>query len=240
MTGDLDVLFGVDMQRFTHWNPAYQGIPERNVADHADAVLKTKLWPTTSQARLGAGEYEATFFWAPGTGSDDGIARIHPYAAYDLKSDVWVVRPPSLPADPHVLYPAEWYEAADRDVDAATKLARSHATLSSQLASTDPSSPRAVTARSRLTGVQDAATALFSDIHGGRQEAFGEQGRGYGDWANFRWQRAKEKGVVAGLTEIVKTARARKAIESARDYGGPVEGPEAILTRDMLRYGKGQ
>jgi hypothetical protein len=234
--GDLDVLFGVDMERFVHWNPGFSGLPESYVADHADEVLKQKLWPATAHQRFGQQEYEVTFFWNPGTGSD--ITRIHPYAAYDLKGDAWVVSPPAVPHDPGVLYPADWHDAAERDTLAAGQLSDRHATLKSQLASIAPGDPRARNAGAELVRVQQSVMSLFDDIHTGRREAFGEQGHGYGDWHNFRWQSAKASGVVNALGAIISEARASTEAGDQQLYGGPVDGPETILTRDMLRYGQ--
>jgi hypothetical protein len=86
--------------------------------------------------------------------------------------------------------------------------------------------------------VQHAALSLFEEIHSGRREAFGEQGHGYGDWHNFRWQHAKQSGVVQALNVIIQEARSNAMAEEKRVYGGPIDGPQTILTRDMLRYGK--
>lgn len=234
--GDLDVLFGVDMAAFTRLNPQYTGLPESYVADHADQVLKQKLWPATADAHFGSQSYEVTFFWSPGTGSD--ITKIHPYAAYDLQHDAWVVRPPELPADPRSLYAPEWYDAARRDVDAAETIASRYLSLQDQLRSTALGSPQAANALAEMQRTQDAATALFTEIHGGRREAFGEQGHGYGDWHNYRWQSAKETGVVGGLSVITREARAQREATEKFLYGGPIDGPETIITRDIMRYGK--
>lgn len=233
--GDLDVLFGVDMLTFTRRNPEYSGLPESYVADRADSVLKRKLWPTTAHERFGSQEYEVTFFWNAGTGSD--ITRIHPYAAYDLGRDAWAVAPPVLPHDPRGLYPGEWYEAAGRDTDAAEQIARRHASLAARLASTALGSPQARNLIVQIQNVRASARSLLDDIHLGRREAFGEQGRGYGDYHNFRWQRAKETGIVAGLSAITAADDGdTQATKHLLDV--PLDGPETILTRDMLRYGR--
>lgn len=234
--GDLDVLFGVDMARFTHWNPDFSGLPESYVADHADEVLKQKLWPATAHQRFGQQEYEVTFYWNPGTGAD--ITRIHPYSAYDLKGDAWVVCPPAVPHDPGVLYPAEWHEAARRDSEAAGQLYDRHHNLTNQLSSTALGSPQAQNITAEITRTRQAASALFEEIHGGRREAFGEQGHGYSDWHNYRWQAAKASGVVEGLGALTALARSDKEAQDKFLYGGPVDGPEKILTRDMLSYGR--
>lgn len=225
--GDLDVLFGVDMPGFVHYNPEYQGIPERDIANYSDSVLKQKLWPKTARTRFGQQEYEVTFFWAPGVGSR--IEHIHPYAAYDLVSDAWVVTPPALPDDPRALYPQEWYDAAERDSKAASYLSTRHASLSKVISSTDPGATRWVNATAEIARVRQSAMSLFDEIHGGRQEAFGEQGHGYGDVHNFRWQASKQSGAVSALKAIISAGR-----QAARP-----DGPGTILTRDILRYNQG-
>jgi hypothetical protein len=231
--GDLDVLFGVDMPVFVEYNPRYAGLPESAVADHADQVLKEKMWPKTAHQRFGQQHYEVTFFWNPGTGRD--ITSIHPYAAYDLKSDAWVVVPPTLPRDPRALYSGEWFHAADRDVDAAETLARRHDSLSQQLGST--SGPAARNIEVQLAMVREQARALFDEIHSGRREAFGEQGHGYSDWHNFRWQSAKQNGIVEGLKVIIDKAKADDDSHAQSLYGGAIDGPDQILTRAMLDRG---
>lgn len=233
--GDLDVLFGVDMLQFTHWNPNFHGIPEKAVAQWADDKLKATVWPKTARTRFGQRTYEVTFFWNPGTGND--IERIKPYAAYDLKSDIWTVRPPDLPVDPAMLYPAEWYRAAGSDVDTAEALLRRHASATNTLASVHPDSPDARNAGAELTRAMIAARALFDDIHLGRRQAFGEQGHGYSDWHNFRWQHAKATGVVGALRRLEEQHKLATENEQKILYGGPIDAADTIITREMLRYG---
>lgn len=236
--GDLDVLFGVDMTRFYLANPQYTGIPEDAAAEWVNGQLKKVVWPTTSHTRFDQRTYEVTFFWNPGT--DDDIRNIKPYAAYDLRRDTWIVPPPDLPDDPGKLYPREWYEAAARDTKAAEQLANGYMRHKSTLASFLPDQPQWVTADAALTRTGDAARALFDEIHLGRRAAFGPQGKGYGDFANFRWQLAKKTGVVRALRAITEEAKAADEAEEKRLYGGPIDGPDTILMRDMLRYRPGQ
>jgi hypothetical protein len=236
--GDLDVLFGVDMGSFAYYNPEYHGVPERDVADHADAVLKQKLWPKTAHVTFGQQEYEVTFFWAAGTGQ--GIEHIHPYAAYDLKTDAWVVTPPALPHDPSALYPSDWYQAAKRDSESAGHLSARYHALTKRLSSTTLGETSRRNSSNELTHVHSSALALFDEIHQGRTAAFGEQGRGYGDWHNFRWQAAKQSGAVAALKAITDAAREAREAHDRDIYGGPIDAADTILTRDILRYGRGQ
>jgi hypothetical protein len=217
-TGDLDVLFGVDYKRFAALNPRFAGLPESDAANYVTSQLKEELWPRTANTSINGKHFEVTYFWNPGTGRD--IRSINPYAAYDMSNDKWAVRPPSLPQDPRSLYSQEWFDAADRDTDAA----RSIVDLVRSGSNAD-----------RANGITRART-LFDALHQGRRAAFGEQGKGYGDWANFRWQRAKETGVVAGLNQILQSAHAAQEESDADLYGGTPEGPDVLLTRAMLSY----
>jgi hypothetical protein len=233
--GDLDVLFGVDMLRFVHWNPNFTGVPESAVAQWADDKLRKSVWPKTAHTRFGQRTYEVTFYWNPGT--HNRIENIKPYAAYDLKTDTWAVEPPELPADPRELYPAEWYAAAGYDTGTAREIARRHGHLTQVLATTDPSTATGRNAAAELGRVRLEARSLFDDIHHGRRAAFGEQGRGYSDWANFRWQHAKAAGVVPALRGIIEGATAASEAEETRLYGGPIDAADALVTREMMRYG---
>jgi hypothetical protein len=234
--GDLDVLFGVQMAKFVHHNPLFTGIPEAAVAEWVNTKLKQVVWPATAHTRFRDRTYEVTFFWNPGT--DDSIENIKPYAAYDLRRDAWVVRPPELPHDPRSLYPSEWYEAAGRDVDAAETIIRRHDNLTQQLASTSPTSANGRNAGAELVRVRQSARALFDEIHLGRRQAFGEQGHGYADWDNFRWQHAKATGVVPALRKLTEDAKAASEAQDTRLYGGPIDAADTIITREMMRYGR--
>lgn len=229
--GDLDVLFGVDMRRFVHHNPDYQGITEADLANYTDMVLRQKLWPLTAHTQFNGRAYEATFYWNPGTGTD--IRRIKPYAAYDLKRNVWVVRPPQIADDPHAAFPAEWYQAARPDVDAADALVSRHRSATQAMGSTSPSEQ--VNGLAAKRQVEREARALFDSIHLGRHAAFGEQGHGYGDYANFRWQHAKQQGVVEGLSPILDTQQLTDDMT-----GAPLDAANTLLTRDAIRYGRGR
>lgn len=233
--GDLDVLFGVDMIQFVQQNPNFAGIPEDAVATWADGVMREKVWPKTAHTTFHQRTYEVTFFWHPGMADD--IESIKPYAAYDLKRDVWVVDPPLLPHDPHALYPAEWYRAAAGDVEAAGHIIRRHHNARQQLASTTAESPSGRNATAELIRARQSAVALFDDIHKGRRAAFAEQGHGYSDWHNFRWQHAKDTGVVPALRAIEHEAKAANEAEEMRLYGGPIEAADVLVTREMMRYG---
>lgn len=232
--GDLDVLFGVDETRFAAWNPEYKDIPEDSVAAVVNERLKSDLWPHTANVDFGGQHYEVTFYWNPGTGSD--IRGIHPYAAYDVKRDVWVVRPPELPPDPRTLYPQSWFTQAGHDQSMATALHDEYTRLQGMLSSNRQGTPAWHNAGAALHFTHAKAKVLFDDIHTGRREAFGEQGHGYGDWHNFRWQQGKASGAVQALHEIVSLAHDQDAVEDTALYGGPVDAADMLVTRAMMRY----
>jgi len=206
--GDLDVLFGVDFPGFLADNPQFPRLSEHEVASYTDKMLRQKSWPKTRNVTIGGSKkkYEITFFWNPGV-SDD-ISVIHPYAAYDLVMDRWDVEPSGLPGDPHSLYPKEWYDFADSDYRQALSI--------ENMSRTGGSLGQVQASR--------AARTLWEGIHGGRQAAFSEQGRGYGDFHNFRWQRAKETGTVDILRGLMDTDTE------------PEESPTDIITRAAMRY----
>lgn len=206
--GDLDVLFGVDLPGFLEDNPHFPRLSEREIAAYVDKTLKAKSWPKTRSVSIGGSKkrYEITFYWNPGMGTD--IKHIHAYAAYDLIMDRWDVRPPLLPNDPHVLYPGAWYDFAAADYEQATAIS-------------DMALNGGSLGRHQAT---QAAKTLWESIHGGRKAAFSDTGAGYGDFHNFRWQRAKELGTVDIL---------RGFTDSDTE---PEESPQDLITRAALRY----
>lgn len=205
--GDLDVLIGVSFKKFSAANPKYKDIPEESVAEWLNQEMKAHLWPKTDHKDFGGQVYEITFYWNPGVESD--ITVISPYAAYDVLADKWKVRPPQLPADPSSLYPKSFFTGAENDLKQATAVYTAYYQ--------NGGSPR----------YAELAKGLLEGIHGGRKAAFEAGGKGYGAWENFRWQKAKLNGIIAGLTEVVKHSQGE---------GPKPEGTDILLTRAMLRY----
>jgi hypothetical protein len=234
--GDLDVLFGVDYPQLLRHNPEYRGLSEAQFAAELDDWLRTNVWPRTSAKNFGGQTYEVTFYLNPGTGPD--IRNIHPYAALDLKSGEWVVRPPEVAPDPESMYPREWADAAGRDTSATSALADRYRALTVEVGTGTAASRR--NAEVRMREVTSQARALFDEIHLGRHEAFSGQGNGYGDWHNYRWQYAKRSGTINVLRAIAKTGDEARREEESALYGGPLSGADAVLRRAALRYGVGR
>lgn len=207
--GDLDVLFGVDFPQFLDDNPQFPRLSEPEVAAYTDKMLKAKSWPKTQGVKIGnsSKRYEITFFWNPGMSQD--IRNIHAYAAYDLIMDRWDVKPPELPEDPRSQYPEDWFNFTNADQYQAGVI-QDMAAHGGQLGRHQ---------------AKQAAKSMWDTIHGGRRQAFSDVGLGYWDFHNFRWQRAKESGIVETLRGII-----------GDDEPEAEDTPQDIITRAALRY----
>jgi len=232
--GDLDVLFGVDMTRLASNNPQYKGLPESALSAGINEALKKDVWPGEENIKFGGSTYTATYFFNPGTGTS--IESIHPYAAYSVTDDEWTVRPPEVPADPRSQYPQSWFDAADNDARTATALSDRYNKLLDQFNGSQPGTPGYHDAGARLHLVVGQATALFDDIHTGRRAAFSAQGKGYGDYANMRWQRAKETGAIQKLHELTQVGSEAHKEEETRLYGQPIVPADEAIRRAMQSY----
>jgi hypothetical protein len=232
--GDLDVLYSIDITPFESANPELQGVGESELAATLNDLIKSELWPDEREHRFGNQVYEITYFFNQGTGTD--ISRIHPYAAIDVLTNTWAVRPPQLPDDPRSLYPASWSVAAGQDKEAADSLSASYNAMLNQLSSSRPGSVEHHSAGARLNLVVQQATSLFNDIHGGRRDAFGPQGHGYGDYVNYRWQSAKESGAVQTLHAIASVGEEARKAEETELYGAPIDSAEVVLRRAANQY----
>ncbi len=230
--GDLDILIGVDFNRFDQHNPGWVEIPEDSIADIMNRDFHAELWPKTAQTQFGNQVYEVTFY--TNSGSKD-IRDIHPYAAYNVTDNEWTVRPPVLPDDPHTLYPAEFYKAAESTSKQAKELIRRYGTLKAQAEAMPEGSPGRLNALSAQSIVVSQAKSLFDTIHLGRKDAFSKTGAGYGDYHNFLWQYNKQKGTVQALHSLATVSDDAQAAEESEIYGQPLKSPTALLTAAMLR-----
>ncbi len=233
--GDLDVLFGVDWTTFLQHNTGFAAFSESDFAALINEQLKRDVWPKTAALTFGNKVFEVTYFLSPGSG--DHIAdSIHPYAAYNLTTDEWTVRPPKLPGDPRTLYPAEWFTAAQGDTRAAQELSARYTGSLAQLQASTPGSPGWHNAGATLNLLTSQAAALFSDIHAGRREAFSGQGNGYGDYHNFRWQVAKQSGAVKSLHAITQVGVEALQDEQRATWGQIIDPAEVVLRRAAMAH----
>jgi hypothetical protein len=229
--GDLDVLLGVDYTRFREANIVYTGLSDREISDDINEALQADLWKRTANQELGGARYEVTWYVNPGS---TDIRDINPYAAFDVGRQEWTVRPIDLPkAGPGEWFPKEWDDQARLDnanaslyVEAYNQAAHDAATATG---------PAWLNAATRLNSAGKAAVALFDEIHQGRHAAFDEQGQGYRDFANYRWQRGKQLGHIQALRAIKDATKEARLDAEQRLYGGELKSTEHVLTAAALR-----
>ncbi|MFE9525182.1 hypothetical protein [Streptomyces sp. NPDC006631] len=231
--GDLDVLFGVDFPKFYEDNPTFQGISETEFADLLNSDLRQTVWPTTANTNFHGQTYEVTFYLNPGT-TAHSIAAIHPYAAYNLTADRWDQKPPELPDDPRSLYPAHWHEAIASEKAHAEMLVSRYNLLRSQAAQSAENSPAWKNALDSQAVVVEQAKSLFDDIHLSRRLAFSNNGDGYGDYYNYRWQAHKESGIVSALGALATAATEARKAHQTDLYGAPLDDAAMALAKAAL------
>lgn len=230
--GDLDVLFGVNYNGFLNFNPEYGVFDRDTIAWEMNEDLRKNLWPRTALTtfHLGDNPYEVTFFLNPGVEDGaDSITNIHPYAAYNLTSNSWTVKPPKLPDDPASMYPVEFEQQAVANREAAQALETRYNALIAQMDSSMPNTPTWHNARAGVVSIVQQAESLFDQIHLGRKNAFSNQGKGYSDFYNYQWQAGKRDGIVQTLNNIAQRGKNIKAAEDTALYGMPVESDTRIL-----------
>lgn len=230
--GDLDVMVRLDLASLQQG--AYSGFSEDELSAGLNNQLKAELWPETAEARFGDRVYEVTYYVLP---AREQISNA--YAVYDLTTDAWVTRPPELPSDPESLYPADWFSRADSDNSVSTALSARYRAISEHLSRAVPGSAEWHNLNSQATLTISQATSLYDDIHTGRTQAFTDQGQGYGDWHNFRWQRAKQNGTVAALRAIRSAGKAAREAQETALYGRPLEGSQELLWRAVQQHSSG-
>lgn len=203
--GDLDVLIGVNFRRFLQLNPDFRGLPETMIAERFNKELHDRLWPTTSEYRFAAGQdpFEITFYVNPG-GED--IRDINPYAAYNVTTDDWTVRPVELPDnwDPRTYFPADWWRMAEDRMATGRRLVERYRALARELGS-EADTGRRTNISAALRNTISQANTLFDDIHLGRKAAFAGGGKGYFGPENALWQYGKLTGVIDALRQIKAT-----------------------------------
>lgn len=226
--GDLDCLIGVDWSKFRQCNHGYEGLVDHELTTMLNDELRDGLWPRTALTRFHGQAYELTYYINENA---QDIRNIHPYAAYDLISGTWTVRPPKLPADPSTLYPKAWGQEIGREAQRASDIITRYHKAKDKAAAI-PVHTGAWTNAMALTRVAaEQATAMYDDIHHGRREAFTEFGSGYGDWHNFRWQSHKANGIVPALRKIAEEHQAVDEQHQRQLYGRVLTDPEHDLIR---------
>lgn len=231
--GDLDVLIGVDFQRFRYYNLNYAGLEDNEIASHLNGILRTELWPLTAQHDFGNGSvYEVTFYVNP-TGTD--IRDLHPYAAYNVTKDEWTVRPPELDKswNPDKNFPPTWQVKGAENTKEAKQLITWYRNLRRQIKQSK-SDPDRVNKMIQLERVVRQAEEMYNAVHNGRREAFSPGGQGYMDWYTYQWQRGKKDGWVPALHALAELGKAARDEAQRALYGEVLIDSKSALTAASL------
>lgn len=223
--GDLDVLLGVNFIKFRQTNPAFTGMSNDDVAE----ILNINLRHALSEHMRGWNGYDVTFYVNP---DSEDIRNIHPYAAYDLSLDEWTVEP-----DPHATPPhrPDWEQRVEADARMAKDIvARYASALASVEMATNPA--HRANAEVRLREVLEQGSTLFDMIHHGRHEAFSRTGKGYADWANYRWQAGKARGTVQALRDISDYREAILTEQAHTTYGVDLPDTNTLIRRAAMAH----
>jgi len=239
--GDLDVLIGVEHDKFLRYNRDFGGIPEALIDQRFNKEFYGELQPTTAEYRFTPTQdpFEITFYVNPGA---TDIRNINPYAAYDLTHDRWTVRPPELPEDwdPLTYFDDQTKALAEDKISQGRQLVERYRQAAGTVAVTAPGSPHWVNATTNLKHATEAAVNLFEEIHGNRHQAFSAGGKGYYDPTNFIWQYGKKTGVIDALRTIKGSHDAAQREAHKAMYGdATLSTEEAVLHSSLVatKYG---
>lgn len=229
--GDLDCLIGIDWPVFYQCNPSWGHTGIEEITDFIDDELRAKLWPSTAHTEFGTKTFELTFFVNQDA---TDIRNINPYAAYNLSADSWTVWPSQDTAYEDDPGTPTWRVIAQNDLEQAQKI---RAVIDEARARIPyAAGPQWVNATTLIAREVAYAVQLMTEIHGGRREAFRSNGKGYWDFANWRWQMAKKNGVVAVLGALERVHKAATEAAQTRQYGGPLLGADELIMRAAMRH----
>lgn len=222
--GDLDCLIGINYPVFRQSNVYFKGLTDKEIAGMFNEILREKLWPLTENY---LDSFELTFY----VNVQADIIKIRPYAAYSLTADAWTVQPVGVASN----IPKEWESKAEREHQMAFDIISKYQSALNNITAAKSQEAR-ISAEFALKLAVAQGSALFEDIHTGRSQAFSEHGKGYSDYANYRWQYGKEIGVVQALKKLKDVeSETRKEVET-RLYGGELPNVATLIRRAASQY----
>lgn len=220
--GDLDCLVGIDYVLFRQSNPEYIGYSDVEVSKELNDGFNEDLMPNTRNWE----GYELTYYVNP----QSDIRDINPYAAYDLTTDDWTVKPEANPSPP---YSRAWEQRTQRDHDMAVDMLGKYDSALNEIRNTNNPAYR-TNAERKLKLAMEQAIAFYDDIHAARHIAFSKNGSGYSDYNNYRWQAGKRSGAVQALRTLKDMKTEAERTHQVQTYG--VELPDtSTLIRRTLR-----
>lgn len=241
---DLDVMLGINYVKFRHLNPVYVGMSDSDIARIVNEYMFTELYPEVDEVTItensvnddsssGGSVFEVTVYVNKGvTDNPDGILLINPYAAYDVTQDEWAVPPDPKPM---VRVHPSWDVTVETDRQRAKRIIEMYGnTLNAMRSATNPA--HRVNAERTFNSVLDAAEGLYEEIHSGRRAAFGIAGRGYSDFANYRWQSGKASGAIQAMKRLKDYAKSRREATEFETYGMELPDHDTLVRRAMMAY----
>ena len=223
---DLDCLIGVDFTAFRQSNQSYKGFSDQEIATMINEGMYAELLPLTGNF---LGEYELTYYV---NANSYDIRNIRPYAAYNLTTDSWTVAPDTYGS---METPKDWEAKAERDATMTYQIVdRYTEALEALQAATSPAAR--VNATTAFNNAVSQGASLYADIHHSRGAAFSQSGEGYDDYANYRWQYGKSKGVVQALRRLHETAAENKKKSEEALYGQELPSPATLIRRAASYY----
>jgi hypothetical protein len=220
--GDLDCLVGIDYVSFRQLNPNFVGMSDSEIASTFNDDFSKDLMPSTSNWH----GYELTFY----VNTQSDIKNINPYAAYNLTTDSWTVKPAPDAAPP---YSRMWDSKVQRDVEMGKTVLNRYSEALQEIKSTSNPAYR-TNAESKIKNAIAQGVALYDDMHAGRKLAFSRTGAGYADYNNYRWQAGKKSGIVPALRSMKNYHN--KALESQAQelYGVTLPSTTDLIRRTAL------
>jgi len=225
--GDLDVLIGVNYIQFRKAHPEYVGLSDVEISKMLNEDFRTYLQPDTEDWN----GYEVTFYVNPGA---TDIRTINPYAAYDLTHNEWTVFPSKEGAPENPV----WEELAKKDYKMADDIVTRYTDALTRFQHATNDAARR-NAEFKLQAALMQASALYDDIHHARTYAFGQGGKGYSDYYNYRWQAGKKYGTVPTLRKMSEFWSAYKAQEADETYGVELPDTQTLIRRAATYRAKG-
>ena len=203
------------------------GLTDSEISKMLNEDFREHLQPETSNWN----GFEVTFFVNPGA---TDIRTIHPYAAYDLTHDEWTVFPEKTSAPNQPV----WESVAQRDKSMTAEIvARYSKAMTDMQSATNDAARR--NAETRLQLALSQGSMLFEDIHTSRRMAFSQQGAGYADFYNYRWQAGKKYGTVPALRKMHDYYQAQKNQQAETTYGVELPDTQTLIRRAATYRAKG-
>lgn len=233
--GDLDILVGVEFQEFARLNPQFAGLSEQQMAAKFNQEFHSGLNPETSN-HVG---FEVT--WYVNEGAKD-IRDIHPYAAYNVTTGEWTVKPQDFAPGYDALraFPKQWFDRVQDEGSTAGLIVSAYnydLGEIQEIMSSGGNEARVTSAIARLRQTIKSASDLFNSIHDDRRKAFGPGGGGYRSYWNFRWQAHKRLGTTPALREIKHLGTEVDALMAGDTYSRDIDPARALFIA-LRRSGK--